>query len=62
MNVCVVTLTALVEPVDSNDVILAHLSRCAQRNIIVRNGNHGGVSILGESISDRASGIDAIRL
>lgn len=55
MYVCVVTLTALVEPVDSDDVILAHLSRCAQRCIIVRNGNHGGEAILGESVSDRAS-------
>lgn len=59
---CVVTLTALVEPVDSDDVILAHLSRCPQRSIIVRNGNHSGKAILGESISDRASGKDAVRL
>lgn len=55
MYVCVVTLTALVEPVDSDDVILAHLSRCTQRSIIIRNGNHSGAAILGESISDRAS-------
>lgn len=50
-----VSLTALVEPVDSDDVILAHLGRCAQCSIIVRNGNHSGEAILGESISDRAS-------
>lgn len=61
-NACVESLTALVEPVDSDDVVLAHLSRCAQRSIIIRNGNHSGQAILRESISNRASDINSVCL
>lgn len=55
-------LTALVELIEPDDVILAHLSSLAQLSIAIGNGNHGGVSVLGESSSNRASGKDAVRL
>ena len=43
-------LTALVQPVEPVDVILAHLGGLANLNIAVRDGHHCRAVVLGECI------------
>lgn len=43
-------LTALVQPVQPLNVILAHLGGLAERHIGVGNGLHSGTVVLGEGI------------
>lgn len=43
-------LTALVEPVEPVDVILAHLGGLSKGHVAVGNGHHGGLVVLGEGV------------
>lgn len=45
-----ILLTALVEPVEPGDVILAHLGGLPEGHVAVRNGLHGGKVVLGERV------------
>lgn len=45
-----VLLTALVEPVQPVDVVLAHLGGLAEGHVAVGNGQHGGTVVLGEGV------------
>lgn len=47
-----ITLTALVEPVQPVDVVLAHLCGLAEGHVVVRNGLHGGIVVLREGIPE----------
>lgn len=42
----------VVEPVNPQDIIAAHLGGCANRNIWIRVGHHGRLVVLGECIPD----------
>ena len=43
-------LTALVEVVDPDDVVLAHLLGLAEGHVGVGDGDHGGLVVLGEGV------------
>lgn len=45
------TLTALVETVEPGDVVLANLFGFTDVHVGVRDGDHGGLVVLGESVS-----------
>lgn len=47
---CISYCLTLVQPVQSGDVILAHLSSCAKFNIGIGNGLHGGLVVAREGI------------
>lgn len=50
-NLCCISYSlTLVQPVQSGDVILAHLSSCAKFNIGIGNGLHGGLVVAREGI------------
>jgi hypothetical protein len=46
-------LTALVEVVDPDDVVLAHLLGLAEGHVGVGDGDHGGLVVLGEGVPAR---------
>lgn len=48
---CLWSLTALVERVEPGNVIPTHFLSITKRNIGIGDRNHGGLAILGESIS-----------
>lgn len=47
---CISYCLTLVQPVQSGDVILAHLSACAKFNIGIGNGLHSGLVVAREGI------------
>lgn len=47
---CISYCLTLVQPVQSGDVILAHLSACAKFNIGIGNGLHGGLVVARKGI------------
>lgn len=59
-NMLMWTLTALVECVEPGDVIAAHLLSVAKGHVGVRDGDHGGLIVLGEGIP--TTGHRAVRL
>lgn len=46
--------SALVQPVEPDDVLLAHLSSPAELNAGIRDGHQGGLVVLRESVPDTA--------
>lgn len=44
------TLTAFVKCVEPGDVTAAHLLSIAERHVGIRDGDHGGLVVLGEGV------------
>lgn len=54
------TLTALVQRVEPGNVIATHLLSIAKGHVRVRDGEHGGLVVLGEGVP--TAGSPAVRL
>lgn len=59
-NMLMWTLTAAVERVKPGDVVATHLLSVTKGHVVVRDGEHGGLVVLGEGVPAR--GHTAVRL